>query len=258
MENLVKTQDTALANYDYGQDAGAGFEGQDAADITIPFLAVLQSNSPQVADGDATAGQLYNTVTEETFDEVTIVPAFTERVFVEFVPREQGGGFKGVHAPNSAVVRAAIDGCKEFGKYNTPDGNQLVETFTVYGVQLDDSDEVIGMITMGFTSMKIKVYKKWNTRVRSFQLNVGGRRVSPPLYAHKVVVSTDKQKNSKGTFFNVALSPAGGKLGVPGASLLSPDSSAFQAAKDCGDLVKKGIAKAGHVADDTSDEEVPF
>ncbi len=38
------------ATYDYGDDAGAGFEGTKGSDLSVPFLGVLQANSPQVED----------------------------------------------------------------------------------------------------------------------------------------------------------------------------------------------------------------
>ena len=40
----------ALEVFDYGEDAGQGFENQDMSDRKLPIIELLQSNSPQVAE----------------------------------------------------------------------------------------------------------------------------------------------------------------------------------------------------------------
>ena len=134
---------------------------------------------------------LYNTVTEELYkgsEGFEFVPVATQHVYVEWVPREQGGGFVGIHQIEDDVVKAAKDSSTEFGKYFTAEGNTLTETFYVYGVMLDeDGNEMV--VVIPFTSTKISVYKKWNTRIAAFQIN--GKR--PPLFAHRVKVTTSKR-----------------------------------------------------------------
>ena len=61
----------AAAVYDYGSDAGAGFENTKGSDLSIPFIQVLQSNSPQVENNNpegAKSGMLFNSVTKEMVD----------------------------------------------------------------------------------------------------------------------------------------------------------------------------------------------
>jgi hypothetical protein len=91
---------------------GAAF---DSSEMQIPFLRVLQALSPQLnkkkaeyIDG-ASSGDMFNTVTNEYFDGeegVTIVPCFQTTKYLEFTPREQGGGFRGEISslvPNATV-----------------------------------------------------------------------------------------------------------------------------------------------------------
>jgi hypothetical protein len=40
------TDAVAADNYDYGQDAGAGFENQTSEDVSVPFIVLLQPGSP--------------------------------------------------------------------------------------------------------------------------------------------------------------------------------------------------------------------
>ena len=122
-KDAIATKESAeMANYDYGDDAGGGFENQDEDDYQIPFLIVLQKGSPQcdpdnaAYDKDAAPGMFMNTVSEELYDEVTIVGAITEHCFTEWKPDR--GGFVGKHAKNSDVVKLAKEQSEKFGKYH--------------------------------------------------------------------------------------------------------------------------------------------
>jgi hypothetical protein len=63
-----------LVQVDFGDDAGAGMEDVKAGEYRIPFLRILQSNSPQVkpptAGGvpGAQAAMIFNTSTGELYD----------------------------------------------------------------------------------------------------------------------------------------------------------------------------------------------
>lgn len=247
-----------LQVYDYGDDAGSGFEGQTPDHLAIPFIAVLQKGSPQVENDSppgAKSGNLFNTVTEELYDEVFFVPAYKEHVFVEWVPRTKGGGFVDVHLPSSDVVKdakkAARDANADFGKYVSPDGNDLVETFYVYGALTDEKAEPNGeFAVLAFSSTKIKKYKKWNTAISACQVPApGGRKQRPPLFAHHVKLTTVREENPKGSFHNFTLGPAGvDEADRPSvkASLLRPGHPAMDAAKSLADMVKDGLARASY------------
>lgn len=272
-QEVAAAKTTAVgAVIDYSEFSGQGFEGQTRADLSIPFIGVLQALSPAVEKlNGAKAGMLINTVTEELFDTkdgITFVPAVTQHVFVEWVPRNKGGGFVGIHAINGEVVKkaqaTAAAEAEKTGKdtgflLTTEAGNDLIETFYVYGVQTD-GDAAVGMAVIAFTSTKIKVYKKFNTKVRTHLVALAdGRRVNPPLFANLVRISSFKDKNNKGEFFNFQLSPAEG--GDLKASLLKTDDPRFLAAVDCKKLVESGAARAAfdtQSGDDAKGEDIPF
>ena len=253
-KEMVQTAPQQLAPVaDYGADAGAGFENQGREDISIPFLSLLQANSPEISEIEAAKpGMLFNTVTRELAKEVTIVPATTRHQFVEWVPRDKGGGFVQARTASDPDVQAAIGASKSFGDYMLPNGNELVETFYVYAVVLDAEGQPNGFVTIGFTSTKIKVYKNWNTTIRMFQVKTSdGRKIAPPLFAHTVKVSSKPDKNAKGVFANFSLTPAKGTLAE---SLLPPDHPAFLAAKELRTMVDQGLAKAAYESQTTPAE----
>ena len=95
--------------HDYGEQAGAGYEGTTTDDFAIPYLNLLQAMSPEVAeDGSklegASAGMMVNSVTKELYDGkkgLVFVPCSTSHVFVEWRPRDSGGGIVARHLRNS-------------------------------------------------------------------------------------------------------------------------------------------------------------
>lgn len=244
---IAKKAPTELVVYDYGEHAGRGLEGQTSDELQIPFLQLLQDLSPQVTGAagaaieDAKAGKFFNTVTQEVLgDTVSFVPALKEHVFIEWAPRAQGGGFRGRHQADSPLVASAKTAADDFGKYKAANGNDLVETFYLYGVVGAECQPVV----VPFTSTKIKAFKRWNTQRHMLYLpGPNGTKVQPPLYAHSVKISTVREKNPKGSFFNLLLAPANG--GVK-ESLIQRTDPRFQAACDLYEAVSAGKAKAAY------------
>lgn len=257
-KEVAAKANTDLAAFDYGEDGGAGFENQTSSDYSIPFLGVLQQMSPQVSDPSdggidgARPGMIFNTVTGELYpakEGLEFVPSLTQHVFVEWVPRDSGGGFVAIHEINSDVVKQAKANSQEFGKLRLANGNDLIETFYVYGVVCKD-EEPEGMAVIAFTSTKIKVYKAFSTKINMFTLkSPNGTKQKPPLFAHSLKLTTAKEKNNKGEFHNFSIAPAKGDII---SSLLRPDDPRFQAGKDCYDMVVGGMARANYDSQDNA------
>lgn len=237
--------ETGVVQYDYGEHAAAGFENQTQNDLTVPFLDILQPLSPQVAeDGIAGAkpGMIFNTVTDELFAAntgVLFVPVLTTRMFVEWIPRDKGGGLVGRHQPGDEVVKKGIERSTEFGKAYTYDengekDNQLVETFYAYGIAFADDETTEGdEVVVAFRSTKIKPYKAYMSKVHKFK----GRT---PLFAHMARLTTVLQKNEKGAYHNFSMQPANDTVK---ASLLAPDDPRFKQAAELYELLKAGSVR---------------
>jgi hypothetical protein len=252
----------ALVTPSYGADAGAGFEQQTSADVTIPFITLLQSNSPLVKDRAhpmALDGNMVNTVTEEYYDRdrgVLFVPATTRHLFAKWVPRDRGGGFRGHLEPDDPIVLTAIRTAPKFGKYQMIDEEdedkqtlQLSECFYIYGIVCDENGGANGMALLGCSSMKITPYKKWNSRLR----RMSQPPVGAPMYANLARVVADPEKNAKGSFFVFGFRPGDPRGMVQ--SLLSPDDPRFVMAKACRKLVDSGEAKVDFEKQDAPGEE---
>ena len=236
----------ALVTHDYGDDAGAGFEGTTSADLSVPFLGILQSNSPQVEDDDpkgARSGMLFNTVTRELVDGTdgqVFLPCHKETAFVEWVPRAKGGGFVDLHDPNGDVVPEAIanNGGEKFGKLAVGE-NELSETHYMYGLFLDESGLMSsGFGVISFTSTKIKPYRDWVTAMYTL-------KGKPPLFANRAILRTIRQQNDHGSFYNFRIDPFATTWRE---SLINPavaeQASLLQEARDFRDMVNSGMARA--------------
>lgn len=256
-KELKKAETRAVAAYDYGEHTDKGFEGQTQDDVQMPFVALLQSLSPQVDKDDdsyiqgAEPGKLFNTVTRELYGkEVTFVPAVVERCYIEWVPREDGGGFVARHERNSDIaIKAKAQAGSTFGKLKMPGecNNDLIDTVYMYGVIDKGPDVRPELAVVAFTSTKLAVYRNWNTQVRMLQVpGPGDVKITPPLYAHKIRIGSIPQVNTrKQKFHNLTIDPANGDMRD---SLLLPEDRLFQAAVELRDLVQRGVAKA---ADET-------
>ncbi len=230
--------------FDYGDDAGAGFEGTTGKDLSVPFLSILQANSPMVENNDpegSKSGMLYNTVTRELFAGdvgVAFLPCHKEQAFVEWRPREQGGGIVGLHDPNGQIVKDAIeanDG-EVFGKLKHGE-NDLVDTYYVYGLFLDPKgEETIAFAVMSFNSTKIKPYRDWITSMYTL-------KGKPPMFANRAVIKTVKQKNEHGTFYNFRIDPL---KETWKKSLIDPVElkGLLEEARDFREMVVSGMARA--------------
>lgn len=271
--------------FSYGDDERVGFEGVKAEDLAVPFMGILQSNSPLVEnceDNSARSGMFVNTVTGEIIDGkegFPFIPVYIETAFAEWVPRTEGGGFVELHDPNGEFIQGIL---KNNGGSRIPpkgdDGkripfrngdNELIETFYVYGLLLnDEGTETSGFAVLSFTSTKIKPYRNWVTSM----LMIKGK---PPMFANRARIRTVKQSNKAGTFSNFDITPFNETWSK---SLINPatEEALLIEAKGFREMVLSGMARADfnsqeasggeEVSDKTagggndtgSDDEIPF
>jgi hypothetical protein len=259
---IAETQ--PLEAFDYGADAGQGFENQDMSDRKLPIIELLQSNSPQVVQGKGKvyAGQFMNTVTNEIYDEVFLVPAITDTCWVEWLPRDDGGGFRGRHPKNAKIVTDAIvrNGGRAIGKLTVPQppdpktnkpqpNHELVESREIYVILYENkTGEAMGFAMIPFTSTKIAVYRGWNAAIGNFAPTIKGRKFNPgeiPIFAHRVKMTSESVTKGQYTYMVPVLSPAEGGDELL-RSLLPKTDPRYIAAKKLHDDVLAGHAKAAY------------
>lgn len=232
----------AIAAYDYGEHAQAGFENTSQDDFSIPFLDILQGQSPEVESlPSAKPGMFHNTVTDELFDAkegVSVVVVATNHEYVEWVPRNQGGGIVGRHRVDSDIVAEARRTSESFNDLKTPSGNELVETF--YAYMILNTPDGPSPIVLSNSSTRIKPYKAMMTKANMIMVPTpDGRKVKPPLFAHKFRLTTEKRKNNDGEWHTYVVSFDSPDKSAAGARL-APTDELFQAAVAFYEVIRAG------------------
>lgn len=134
---VAEQKKAELAVINFEEDANLGHEEISLMDKKIPYINLLQTNSPMVDEDDpdyidgAKAGSIFITDSKTIInDELLIIPCGYKKHFVEWVPREQGGGLVGLHLPDSPVVKSAtlVQDSNKKKFLQTESGNTLVET----------------------------------------------------------------------------------------------------------------------------------
>ena len=102
--------------------------------MQIPFLRIAQAMSPQLKKREAKfidqceQGDMFNTVTKQFWtgeDGIVVVPCFQTTKYLEFVPRENGGGFVGeLDVTDPLLKKTERKGNREV----LPNGNDMVKS----------------------------------------------------------------------------------------------------------------------------------
>ena len=89
MNQVANKKEGALQTNLFEADANQGAQNISQEDLALPFLKVLGQLSPEVNKRDAKyvegaePGKIINTVTNELFDEIQIVPCHYKRQYIE-------------------------------------------------------------------------------------------------------------------------------------------------------------------------------
>jgi hypothetical protein len=256
---VAKTGSLEVGTYDYGEQKHAGFEDVKVTDLSIPFISVMQSNSKLVGDPDhpAKAGDMVNSVTGEVVKQPMIVhPVHKDHLWVEWIPRNKGGGRGDSYEDDSPIVKEVIrknggsripplnaDG--ERKPFRLDNGMDLVETHYVYCLIMnDEGTEHMGYCVLPFSSTKIKVQKDWWTAMYTL-------KGAPPLVANRARVSTVQQTGNGQQFFNLSIK-AFGDTWLEG--LIPPDEAGLKLMREATEfreMIESGLAKAAVETEDT-------
>ena len=238
----------------YAEDGKSGFENADAQSFAIPFLQILQSMSPQCKKSEgayikgAEEGMFYNTVTQDiaSGDEgLLVIPCYYKRSFIEWAPRESGGGFKGEYLPTDPIVATAVRGDK--GDV-LPNGNLLVDTRTHYVLVLnEDGSFQPAVVTM--SSTQVKKSRQWMSKMEGIKFKNGaGQLYTAPMYSHVYKLTTVPEKNDHGSWF-------GWKIEI---ARLQEDPMLLAAAREFKRQISAGEVREQPHQAAHGDEEVPY
>jgi len=231
----------------------------DSSELQIPFIRVLQAMSPQLNKKKAeyiegaASGDLFNTVSNQYWDGETgimIVPCFQTTKYLEFVPREQGGGFRGEISVNDPILqRTTRSGAKEI----LPTGNELVKSDQHFCLVVDE-DGITEPVVVDMKSTQLKVSRQWKSKIATNKIvhPATGKPFVPPVYATMWRLVTVEETNDQGSWANYKIE----KVGLVENRDLLLEAKSFRESIMAGEVKAAAEEQSAPGSSDTDD--IPF
>jgi len=191
------------------KDSGKGISTAPE-DNLVPLIYVLQDLSPQTKQRNseyvkgAQPGMIWLRNASEPLvdgdDGILFQPCYFEKDWLEWVPRDSGGGFVARHSKCPKEAKRIEDPKnKNKVRFVMPNGNELVETRHHIGYVLDDDGTnprpyVISMSSSGHTTSR-----NWMFMMNSVPSLEDGTK--PPSFARLYRMKTKERTNVQGTWF---------------------------------------------------------
>jgi hypothetical protein len=184
---------------DIAKDARLG--GQiGMQDIAIPYLYLLQSNSPQVnTDHDkyiegAKPSMFYLTVIEKVWEGrekgILIVPCYYERLITEWIDRDEGGGLIRSYPAGDPIMNQAKP--DEKNKMRLPNRHILVDTAYHYVMVQDPESRTWHQCIMPCKSTFLKKSRRLNSDISTTV--IPGTKLIAPRFLYMYRVKTEKEQ----------------------------------------------------------------
>ena len=264
---VTKAQETAVSTdvfADMFDSAGDGVNF-DSSEMQIPFIRTLQALSPQLNKNKpefikgATAGNIFNTVTAQVWDGETgivVIPCCVETKYLEFVPVDQGGGFKGeLQASNPDLQNTTRVGRQEL----LPNGNEVVKSVQYY-VLVVDEEGIFQPAIVDFKSTMLKVSKRWNTQISMQKIRnpKTGQLSTPPIYATMWRLVVVEESNDKGSWNTWGVE----RIGLVSNKDIYDEAKLFSKSVTSGQVrvaadPEQGVGKPGP-SSRVKEDEIPF
>ena len=244
MNQVTEKKNGALATFDMEADAQQGAQNISQEDLALPFLKILGQLSPEVNKRDgkyvegAEPGKIINTVTNELYDEINVIPCHYKRQYIEWADRGTSTGAPvAMHEADSDILSQTTRG-KDY-KDRLPNGNYLDNTASHFVLCLGDNPAT-ALISMKATQLKVS--RKWNSMMMGIKLQGKNGLFTPPTYSHIYNLKTVQMSNDKGTWFGWDVAKVGPVT----------DKGVYEMAKAFADSVGKGQVQAKHGTEESN------
>ena len=211
MNQVATKKEGALATNLFEADANQGAQNISQEDLALPFLKILGQLSLEVNKRDgkyvegAEPGKIINTVTNELFDSIDVIPCHYKRQYIEWQDRGTSSGAPvAIHEADSDIISQTTRG-KDY-KDRLPNGNYLDNTANHFVLVVGKNPQT-ALISM--KSTQLKVSRKWNSMMMGIKMQGKNGLFTPPTYSHIYNLKTVQMSNDKGTWFGWDISKVG-------------------------------------------------
>lgn len=203
---VISPQVAAIAAYldeDQTQDFGR-------EDVSLPFLRILQSNSPEVKRGDpkqienAREGDFINTATQQVYSGdagVVLVPVAFTRSYTEWVPRDAGGGLARDWGTDGTILQYTTKSTTT-GRDVLENGNEVVQAGQYYCLLVNPETGEWEPVVVALSSTQLKKSRRWNTMIDSLIVEhpVTKKRFKPAMFYMSYAATTVPENNKRGSW----------------------------------------------------------
>lgn len=290
MSEIIQHKNNLPANLisDIISDGESQQEDFDKKDVSIPFLRILQGQSPQCSIGTpsyiegAKASDYYNTLTKQVYPSrdgkgnnicaFEFIHLYFSTSYIEWTPDRK---LASVYTEETARRVKTFKNDKnkdivaEGSELGTP-GNELSYTHNRYICILEE--DKFYPIAFPCSSTNIKPSKELNSSLRSSFLPndlTGGKQVKAPYYFPVWEAHTKHRSNKDGSWFMFDFKPAGNVLKYPYADELVEEAKDFIASIKSNSInvdYTEGLEEetttnntsGGRIIDVDSTDDVPF
>ena len=250
MNQVASKKEGALAINMFEADADKGSQNMTQEDLALPFLKVLGQLSPEVNKRDgkyvegAEPGKIINTVSNELYDQINVLPVFYKRKYIEWQDRGTSTGAPvAIHEADSDIISQTTRG-KDY-KDRLPNGNYLENTADHFVILMGSSPQT-ALISMKATQLKVS--RKWNSMMMGIKTQGKNGLFTPPTYSHIYTLKTVPMSNDKGSWFGWDVSKVGP----------IEDKAIYEIAKGFAERVGKGEVQAKHGEAETNSQAQPY
>ena len=267
----TKTTGNAVALGNLLKKGGPSLQERTTEDFAIPYLNIISDTSPQIDKEDseyipnAEAGMIFNTVTDKAYKEVTVLPVYYRRRYVEWAEKGEGPG-----APVNIYTPSEFEQMKREGKVVRGEDNKerivggdtYIENTAEHYVVVLEPD---GMWTKAIIKMKstqLKKSRQWNSVMSNQRLVDGNEVYQPKDFAKSYTLKTVREKNDKGKWFGWVVIEGQWITDIDNSNIskIYEDAMIFEKQIHSGEVDAKPQKdnQSSSEGDNKSDDDLPF
>ena len=216
-KNVAKKEQSQVAtfNSDLLKQAGGSLNKKSSDDYQIPYLNIIMKGSPQLKKGDekhiegAEEGMVFNTVTKQLYKNLTVLPVYYKRSYVEWkLVRKQAT------APIAEYSISEYEQMKREGKIvrdeNNKDrvvgGDTYVENTASHFVIVVEEDGSWNQAIIKMKASQLKKSRTWNSIMSNQRRKDGNEIYQPKDFARSYSLSTKYEENDVGDWYGWVIS----------------------------------------------------